>query len=197
MISLVVGLQLDEGDGVLLVVLCCLLLLELGEVGLCGWLQLIVYLDVFCVQCSYVDVVGVLYEWDDELIGEFWDSGLLILLWVDIQVDIVDLYVGYCVVVYEMVYKIDVLDGVIDGMLLLLCVWQKQWVVDFQWVYDGFCEQVDWGWYIVIDLYVLEVFEEFFVVVIEYYFFVFVLLDREMLEVVVYLWCFYGVLSVM
>lgn len=36
------------------------------------------------MYCSYMDVVGVLYEWDDELIGELWDSGLLILFWVDV-----------------------------------------------------------------------------------------------------------------
>ncbi len=72
-------LQLQAGDGVLLAALCCLPLLAFGEVGLEGWSQLIVYPDAFRVHRSHMDAAGVLHEWDDELIGESWDSGPLIL----------------------------------------------------------------------------------------------------------------------
>ncbi|WP_312707535.1 zinc-dependent peptidase [Stenotrophomonas sp.] len=191
-ISPVAGLQLDEGDGVLLAALCCLPLLELGEVGLRCWSQLIVYPDAFRVQRSHVDAAGVLHEWDDELIGESWDSGPLILSWADIQADIADPHAGYCVAVHEMAHKIDALDGAIDGTPPLPRAWQKQWAADFQRAYDGFCEQVDRGRHTAIDPYASEAPEEFFAVATEYHFSAPALLDREMPEVAAHLRRFYG-----
>lgn len=191
-ISPVAGLSLDEGDGVLLAALCCLPLLELGEVGLRGWSQLIVYPDAFRVQRSHVDAAGVLHQWDDELIGESWDSGPLILSWADIQADIADPQAGYCVAVHEMAHKIDALDGAIDGTPPLPRTWQRQWATDFQRAYDGFCEQIDRGRETAIDPYASEAPEEFFAVTSEYHFSAPALLQREMPTVADHLRRFYG-----
>jgi Mlc titration factor MtfA (ptsG expression regulator) len=155
-ISPVGGLVLDDSDAVLLAALCCLPLLELGEVGLRGWSQLIVYPDAFRVQRSHVDAAGVLHQWDDELIGESWDSGPLILSWADIQADIADPHAGYCVAVHEMAHKIDALDGAIDGTPPLPRDWQREWAKDFQTAYDTFCAQVDRGRDTLIDPYAAE-----------------------------------------
>ena len=75
------GLQLDARQCGLLAALCCLPLLEYGSEGLRGWSQLLVYPDAFRVQRSHVDATGVLHEWEDELIGESWDSGPLVITW--------------------------------------------------------------------------------------------------------------------
>jgi len=164
------GLELDDGQRVLLAALCCLPLIEFGENGLRGWSQLLVYPEAFRVQRSHVDAAGVLHEWEDELIGEAWDQGPLILSWADVQADLADPDAGYCVAVHEMAHKLDALDGVLDGTPLLPASWQRQWARDFQQAYDAFCRQVDAGEEVAIDPYAAEAPEEFFAVVSEYHF---------------------------
>lgn len=186
------GLELDAVQRTLLAALCCLPLIEFGDEGLHGWSQLIVYPEAFRVQRSHVDAAGVLHEWEDELIGEAWDSGPLILSWADVQADIADPQAGFCVAVHEMAHKIDVLDGALDGTPPLPREWQRQWAHDFQRRYDAFCDLVDAGGETAIDAYAAEAPEEFFAVVSEYHFSAPELLAREMPEVAGHLRRFYG-----
>ncbi|KAF1697072.1 zinc-dependent peptidase [Pseudoxanthomonas daejeonensis] len=186
------GLQLDESQRMLLAALCCLPLLEFGEAGLRGWSQLLVYPDAFRVRRSHVDAAGVLHEWDDELVGEAWDHGPLILSWADLQADIAEPDAGFCVAVHEMAHKLDVLDGELDGTPPLPPRWQREWARDFQRAYDAFCAQVDAGHETAIDPYAAEAPEEFFAVVTEYHFSAPQLLVDEMPEVAAHLGRFYG-----
>jgi len=186
------GLQLDARQCGLLAALCCLPLLEYGVGGMSGWSQLLVYPDAFRVQRSHVDAAGVLHEWEDELIGESWDSGPLILSWADVQADLDDPRAGYCVAVHEMAHKLDVLDGALDGTPLLPRAWQRQWANNFQRSYDAFCTRVDRGRASEIDAYAAEAPEEFFAVVSEYHFSAPERLQREMPEVAAHLARFYG-----
>ncbi|OZB65019.1 MAG: hypothetical protein B7X39_14705 [Lysobacterales bacterium 14-68-21] len=191
-ITPVAGLVLDEGQRLLLAALCCLPLLEFGEQGLLGWSELVVYPDAFRVRRNHVDAAGVLHEWDDELIGEAWDSGPLLLSWADVQADIADPQAGFCVAVHEMAHKIDVLDGALDGTPPLPRDWQRQWARDFQRSYDAFCARVDAGRDTAIDPYAAEAPEEFFAVATEYHFSAPHLLERDMPEVAAHLRRFYG-----
>jgi len=186
------GLQLDDGQRVLLAALCCLPLIEFGEGGLRGWSQLLVYPDAFRVRRSHVDAAGVLHEWDDELVGEAWDHGPLILSWADVQADIEDPSAGYCVAVHEMAHKLDVLDGELDGTPPLPSRWQREWARDFQRAYDTFCAQVDADEETLIDPYAAEAPEEFFAVATEYHFSAPQLLTEAMPEVAAHLARFYG-----
>ncbi|WP_307547058.1 zinc-dependent peptidase [Xanthomonas sacchari] len=186
------GLQLDARQCALLAALCCLPLLEYGVGGMSGWSQLLVYPDAFRVQRSHVDAAGVLHEWEDELIGESWGSGPLILSWADVQADLDDPRAGYCVAVHEMAHKLDALDGVLDGTPLLPREWQRQWAADFQRSYDAFCARVDRGRASEVDAYAAEAPEEFFAVVSEYHFSAPDRLRREMPEVAAHLARFYG-----
>lgn len=163
-------LSLDDGQRTTLAALCCLPLLEFGEQGLHGWSQLIVYPDAFRVHRSHVDAAGVLHEWQDELIGEAWDSGPLILSWADVQADLDEPDAGFCVVVHEMAHKLDALDGVVDGTPPLPRAWQRQWARDFQAAYDAFVVEVDAGRDTAVDSYAAEAPEEFFAVCSEYHF---------------------------
>lgn len=164
------GLTLDPHERCMLAALCCLPLLEFGGEGLHGWSQLIVYPDAFRVNRSHVDAAGVMHEWDDELIGEAWDAGPVILSWADILADCEDPRAGYCVAVHEMAHKLDVLDGLLDGTPALPRDWQRQWARDFQAAYDAFCVEVDAGQESAIDPYAAEAPEEFFAVLSEYHF---------------------------
>ena len=163
-------LALDPAQCATLAALCCLPLLEFGPEGLHGWSQLIVYPDAFRVNRSHVDAAGVLYEWDDELIGEAWDGGPLILSWADVEADLDDPYAGFCVAVHEMAHKLDALDGVLDGTPPLPRAWQREWARDFQQAYDGFVAAVDAGREVAVDPYAAEAPEEFFAVCSEYHF---------------------------
>ena len=186
------GLQLDDGQRVLLAALCCLPLLEFGETGLRGWSQLLVYPDAFRVRRSHMDAAGILHEWDDELVGEAWDHGPLILSWADVLADIAEPDAGYCVAVHEMAHKLDVLDGELDGTPPLPSRWQREWARDFQRAYDAFCADVDAGREGAIDPYAAEAPEEFFAVLSEYHFTAPALLAEAMPEVAAHLARFYG-----
>jgi len=164
------GLELDERDRGVLAAACCLPLLEFGEAGLRGWSQLIVYPEAFRVNRTHVDAAGVLHEWEDELIGESWDMGPLILSWADVLADCEDPRAGFCVAVHEMAHKIDVLDGELDGTPPLPGPWQRGWARDFQAAYDAFVETVDSDRETTIDPYAAEAPEEFFAVASEYHF---------------------------
>ena len=164
------GLALDARQRTRLAALACLPLLEFGAEGLRGWSQLIVYPDAFRVQRTHTDAAGVLHEWEDDLAGEAWDQGPLILSWADVQADIAEPDAGFCVAVHEMAHKLDVLDGELDGTPPLPDAWHGRWARDFQRAYDDFCMQVDLGRETAIDPYAAEAPDEFFAVLSEYHF---------------------------
>src|SRR5690606_28987227 len=126
--------------------------------------------DAFRVNRSHVDAAGVLHEWEDELIGESWDSGPLILSWADVQADLDEPDAGFCVAVHEMAHKLDALDGALDGTPPLPRTWQREWARDFQAAFDAFVAEVDSGRHTAIDAYAAEAPEEFFAVCSEYHF---------------------------
>ena len=163
-------LTLDDADRTLLAALCCLPLIEFGAEGLHGWSQLLVYPDAFRAHRSHVDAAGVMHEWDDELIGEAWEQGPLVLSWADVLADLEEPGAGFCVAVHEMAHKLDALDGLLDGTPPLPRDWQRAWADDFQQAYDAFCTQVDAGAEVLIDPYAAEAPEEFFAVCSEYHF---------------------------
>ena len=186
------GLSLDDAQRVQLAALCCLPLLEFGESGLRGWSQLIVYPDAFRVHRTHTDAAGVLHEWEDDLAGEAWDQGPLVLSWADVQADLAEPDAGFCVAVHEMAHKLDALDGELDGTPPLPGEWHGHWARDFQRAYDDFCMQVDLGRETVIDPYAAEAPEEFFAVVTEYHFSAPDVLADAMPEVGRHLRRFYG-----
>jgi hypothetical protein len=191
-ITPIAPLALDDLQRVQLAALCCLPLLEFGEEGLHGWSQLLVYPDAFRVNRTHVDAAGVLHEWDDELIGEAWEMGPVILSWADVQADIESPRDGFCVAVHEIAHKLHALDGVLDGTPPLPRAWQRAWAADFQATFDAFARDVDRGRQTAIDPYAAEAPEEFFAVCTEYHFSDPALLARAFPKVAAHLARFYG-----
>ncbi|NZA25393.1 zinc-dependent peptidase [Luteimonas sp. SJ-92] len=185
-------LRLDERRAAILATLCCLPLLEFGAEGMRGWSQLIVYPDAFRVNRTHVDAAGVLHQWDDELIGEAWETGPLILSWADVEADLAQPDAGFCVAVHEMAHKIDALDGLLDGTPPLPRAWQRQWARDFQDSYDRFVAVVERGGEPALDPYAAEAPEEFFAVCSEYHFSDPKRLQEAMPDVAGHLARFYG-----
>ncbi|MGN7918051.1 zinc-dependent peptidase [Lysobacter sp. 22409] len=192
-ISPIGELELGAHQRCLLAALCCLPLLEFGREGLRGWSQLIVYPDAFRVNRSHTDAAGVLHEWQDELIGESWEAGPLILSWADVLADCEEPRAGFCVAAHEMAHKLDLLDDLLDGTPPLPRPWQREWARDFQQAYDAFVADVDAGRDTAIDPYAAEAPEEFFAVATEYHFSDPALLREQMPAVAAHLERFYGV----
>jgi Mlc titration factor MtfA (ptsG expression regulator) len=169
-ISPVGGLALDDLARLQLAALCCLPLLEFGREGLHGWSELIVYPEAFRVRREAIDDDEVQHEWEDDLIGEAWEEGPLILSWADVQADIDTPEAGLCLAVHEMAHKLDALDGEMDGTPPLPREWQREWARDFQHAFEDFVALVDCGGDTEIDPYAAESPEEFFAVCSEYHF---------------------------
>lgn len=186
------GLALQPEDRVVLAALCCLPLVEFGAEGLHGWSQLLVYPGAFGAHRSHLDAAGVLHEWQDELIGEAWEQGPLVLSWADVLADLADPRAGYCVAVHEMAHKLDALDGLLDGTPPLPRAWQRQWAGDFQAAYDALVGEVEAGRKPPIDAYAAEAPEEFFAVCSEYHFSDPRALDAAMPAVAAHLARFFG-----
>jgi Mlc titration factor MtfA (ptsG expression regulator) len=184
--------DLDDAQRVQLAALCCLPLLEFGAEGLHGWSQLLVYPDAFRVNRTHIDAAGVLHEWDDELIGEAWETGPVILSWADVQADLAAPRDGFCVAVHEIAHKLDALDGALDGTPPLPRAWQKQWAHDFEQAFEHLGRQVDARRTTIIDGYAAEAPEEFFAVCTEYHFSAPDLLHRAYPKVASHLIRFYG-----
>lgn len=186
------GLSLSWRDCAQLAAVCCLPVIDLGPAAWRGWSQLIVYPEAFRVHRSHIDAAGVMHEWEDELAGESWDAGPLILSWADVQADLAEPEEGFCVAVHEMAHKIDALDGELDGTPPLSGPWLRRWARDFQHEYTRFCAAVDAGEDTDIDAYAAEGPDEFFAVVSEYHFSAPTRLRLAMPEVAAHLRRFYG-----
>lgn len=185
-------LHLDARQRCMLAALCCLPLLEFGIDGLRGWSQLIVYPGAFRVNRSHVDAAGVLHEGEDDLIGESWEAGPVILSWADVVADCDDPRAGFCVAAHEIAHKLDALDGLLDGTPPLPGAWQRGWARDFQLAYDALVADVDAGRETAIDGYAAEAPEEFFAVATEYHFSDPQALREAMPRVAAHLHRFYG-----
>ncbi|MBP6750062.1 MAG: zinc-dependent peptidase [Xanthomonadaceae bacterium] len=191
-ISPIGELTLDDRDRVRLAALCCLPLLEFGAEGLHGWSELIVYPEAFRVHREDVDDDEVQHEWEDELIGEAWEAGPLILSWTDVLADIASPWKGLCLPVHEMAHKLDALDGEMDGTPPLPREWQRAWARDFEREYAVFAAAVDRDEDTAIDPYAAESPEEFFAVCSEYHFAAPRLLRETLPAVAEHLRKFYG-----
>lgn len=191
-ITAVGGLVLKAQERILLAALCSLPLLEIGARGWRGWSELVVYPGAFRVQRHTLDADGVLHEWEDELIGEAWGSGPMIVSWTDVLADVREPHSGYNVVAHEMAHKIDALDGTLDGTPPLAEAWRQQWARDFQHHFDQFRRRVETGRHTRLDPYAAESAEEFFAVMSECHFSMPVLLRKEMPEIAAHLRRLYG-----
>lgn len=184
---------LDDGQRHAIAALCCLPSLHFGYGGLDGWSQVIVYPDTFRAHRSHVDErTGVLVEGEEDLAGESWDYGPLVLSWGDIAADLAEPDAGFNVAVHEIAHKLDALDGVLDGTPPLPRDWQREWARDFQAAYDALCETVDAGREPPIDEYAASAPEEFFAVCSEYHFSAPQVLAEAMPAVAAHLERFYG-----
>ncbi len=160
---------LDDSQCLAIAAMACLPVVDLGIDWLDGWSEIVVYPDVFRVRREDHDEdSGVVTEGDDELIGEAWERGPVILSWADVEADLDQPFDGCNVVIHEIAHKLDMLDGAMNGVPRLPPTIDRQrWVGTMQAAYDALAASVDNGQETIIDPYAAESVEEFFAVVCE------------------------------
>jgi len=161
------GLALTDEVRLSIAAQACLPVLNLGLDVYRGWVGVIVYPGEFRVQKEEVDENGVVHTFEEELAGEAWPGGPVVLSWEDVGLS----ERGYNVVIHEFAHKIH-MDGGGDENYpaarrdMDAAKWRKT----LEEAYDRFCTEVDSGEPTFIDPYASEHPAEFFAVMSEAFF---------------------------
>jgi Mlc titration factor MtfA (ptsG expression regulator) len=160
------GLELTDEMRVAIAAQACLPILELGLDWYAGWTGIVVYPGDFRVQRTEVDEAGVVHEWDDELAGEAMPGGPVVISW---DAAAYDPHIN--VVIHEFAHKLDMVNGVADGMPPLHPGMDpRAWTQAFSEAYEGFGDALERGKDTWLDPYAAEHPSEFFAVISEAFF---------------------------
>ncbi|WP_374483380.1 zinc-dependent peptidase [Zoogloea sp.] len=145
----------------------CLPILHIGLDAYADWVGIVVYPGDFIIPRSVVDEDGVVHEYDDEVLGEAWEGGPVLLSWFDGEAQ----PAGINVVIHEFAHKLDMGNGEVDGYPALPAdMSASDWAAAFQPAFDDFCRRVDDGEDLLLDPYGAEHPAEFFAVMSEAFF---------------------------
>jgi hypothetical protein len=154
--------------------LACWPMLNLGSEALAGWTDLILYPTGFRARRHQVEGadsgLDVVHEYDEELAGEASESGVVVLAWEEICLDLDHPEDGQSVVIHEIAHMFDAQSGAVDGRPPLLpgmCA--RAWTRCFQQAFDRLNASLDAGEDSLMDPYAAEAPEEFFAVALEHY----------------------------
>jgi len=165
------GLELSDDDRVEIALQACLPVLELGLDWYHGWVGIVVHPADFHVQRSETGDDGVVHEWDDDLAGESWPGGPVVLSWeaLDDSGSVAD--GGANVVIHEFAHKLDMAGGEADGVPPLPSrAARERWIEVFDAEFDRFRAELDAGKETFLDPYAAEHKAEFFAVASEAFF---------------------------
>jgi Mlc titration factor MtfA (ptsG expression regulator) len=182
------GFQLSDEIRLSIALQACLPILNLGLDVYGDWVGVIVYPGEFRVRKEEVDEMGVVHTFEEELAGEAWPGGPVILSWEDVGMS----ERGYNVVIHEFAHKIHMDGGgdesypaARDGMDA------AKWRKTLEEAYQRFCAEVDSGEPTFIDPYAAEHPAEFFAVMSEAFFTESAVLARDWPELYAQLAAFY------
>jgi len=165
------GLSLTEDDRVEIALQACLPVLELGIESYDGWVGIVVHPSDFKVQRSQTGDDGVVHEWDDELAGESWPGGPVVLSWEALDDSGSVARGGANVVIHEFAHKLDMMNGEADGVPPLPTrEARERWIEVFDAEFDRFCTDLEAGKETFLDPYAAEHEAEFFAVASEAFF---------------------------
>jgi hypothetical protein len=161
------GLHLTPRIQLTIALQACLPILHLGLVWYAGWIGIVVYPGDFVIPRRMIDEDGVVHEYDDEVMGEAWYGGPVLISWFDHAQD-AD---GINVVIHEFAHKLDMKSGDADGMPPLHAGMSRQrWIDVMSAAFRDFQQRVDSGEETPLDPYGAELPTEFFAVTSEAFF---------------------------
>ena len=157
----------------------CLLVLDLGLEYFRGWRGIVLYETGFLARHEFQDEDGLVHETADELDGESWDQGPVVLSWAEIDPALTrgparereQASPPSNVVLHEFAHKLDYLSGDANGCPPLhRDVQTARWKATFLEAYDALCASVDADQPTPIDAYAAESPAEMFAVATESFF---------------------------
>ncbi len=161
------GLQLTPRIQLAIALQACLPILHLGLDWYSGWVGIIVYPGDFIIPRQVMDEGGVVHEFDDQVMGEAWHGGPVLVSWFDDPED----SRGVNVVIHEFAHKMDMKNGDADGMPPLHDgMSRKRWAGVMGTAFEDFRRRVDSSEDTLIDPYAAELPSEFFAVTSEVFF---------------------------
>jgi len=161
------GLALTDEIMLTVAMQACLPILHIGLDAYRGWVGVVVYPGDFVIPRHEMDEDGVVHEYHDEVLGEAWEGGPVLVSWHGRA----DAPAGVNVVIHEFAHKLDMANGEVDGLPALPPGMSRvAWARDFGEAYERFCRAVDAGAETVLDPYGAEHPAEFFAVVSEAFF---------------------------
>jgi hypothetical protein len=165
------GAALRDADRLSIALQACLPVLELGLDCYRGWVGIVVHPADFKVSRSETDEHGVVHEWDDELAGESWPGGPVVLSWDALDEAGSVAEGGVNVVIHEFAHKLDMMDGEMDGVPPLPTRQARAaWIAVLGRDLQRFRREVDAGGETFLDPYAAESEAEFFAVASEAFF---------------------------
>lgn len=184
------GLQLTDEMLLSIALQACLPILRSGLDAYRSWVGVVIYPGDFVIPRHEVDDAGVVHEYDDEVLGEAWEGGPVMLSWFDAD----KMPDGVNVVIHEFAHKLDMENGGADGLPCLPAGMSRTaWAAALSAAYEDFCHEVDAGQETVLDPYGAEHPGEFFAVASEAFFETPVLLAQRYPAVYAQLAALYGV----
>jgi len=182
------GLQLTPRIQLTIALQACLPIVNLGLHWYAGWVGIVVYPGDFVIPRKIMDEDGVVHEYDDDVMGEAWYGGPVLISWFDQAAD-AD---GINVVIHEFAHKLDMKSGDADGLPPLHAGMSRQgWIKAMSAAFSDFQRRVDSGEETAIDPYGAELPTEFFAVTSEAFFEEPAMLKYEYPEVYAQLRSFY------
>ena len=165
------GLQIDDEVRVAIATSACFLQVR-PDAHLYPRLDtVLVYPDTFVVNHTVEQDNGLVTETSEELLGESWDSGALILSWSDVVRDAEQLGDGCNVVLHEFAHQLDEENSSAEGVPLLPdAALAADWARVFGAAYAALCAAVAGGDETYLDPYAAESPAEFFAVATEEFF---------------------------
>lgn len=161
------GLQLTPRIQLTIALQACLPILHLDLEWYAGWVGIVVYPGDFVIPRQLIDDDGVVHEFDDEVMGEAWYGGPVLISWFEHPED----SKGINVVIHEFAHKLDMKSGEADGLPPLHAGMSKRhWIEIMSKAFDDFQQRVDNGEDTPLDPYGAELPTEFFAVSSEAFF---------------------------
>jgi Mlc titration factor MtfA (ptsG expression regulator) len=169
------GFQLTDEIRLAIALQAVLPILNLGLRLYDGWVGVVVYPSEFRVRRQEVDEDGVMHEWEDDLSGEAWPGGPVLLSWEDVTIGVATPAEGgepgYNVVIHEFAHKIDMRKGEADGYPTPHADMDRgAWERALESAYARFAGMVDREVETLLDPYAAEHPAEFFAVASEAFF---------------------------